>query len=354
MSTSIHPAQELAVESSQVTMPANAGMRQLSGVLTATLRSIRKPRALLETGFHVQMSFAGAVILIVSILGCMMTSVEVPDAAASLAGVAIAIAAILPLIFYTREKGWLYLADATATFLWALFLYSLLNFPVTIAARLGRSISLQDPAFIQLDRLFGIYVPGIESWAENHGLGNLSRQIYSALIPLLEVSVMLPIVARKVRDTQQFLTANVIAFALGLPIFALLPAIGPWYGYHLAARPDETECQALIFLIRNSSTYLYHPPAGIICFPSFHVIWSILCAQALWGFRWLRLPVSVLSLLIILSTMTLGVHYFCDVLAGILVAALAILGAKRIEIAGRIKASSHVGLLVHVGADPCE
>jgi membrane-associated phospholipid phosphatase len=68
--------------------------------------------------------------------------------------------------------------------------------------------------------------------------------------------------------------------------------------------------------------------AGIICFPSFHVIWAILCAAALWGFRPLRIPIALLSGTIVVSTMTTGWHYFSDVLAGVVIAVLAIAIAK--------------------------
>jgi peptidoglycan/LPS O-acetylase OafA/YrhL len=47
---------------------------------------------------------------------------------------------------------------------------------------------------------------------------------------------------------------------------------------------------------------------------------AVLCAQALWGIRLLRIPVAALTGLIIFPTMTTGWHYFCDVLAGIVLA----------------------------------
>jgi membrane-associated phospholipid phosphatase len=53
-------------------------------------------------------------------------------------------------------------------------------------------------------------------------------------------------------------------------------------------------------------------------------MWAILCARALWGFKPLRIPLAALSGMIILSTMTTGWHYFSDVLAGVLLAAVSI------------------------------
>jgi membrane-associated phospholipid phosphatase len=68
-----------------------------------------------------------------------------------------------------------------------------------------------------------------------------------------------------------------------------------------------------------------HPAIyGVVCFPSFHVIWAILCAAALWTYKPLRVPVALVYGLIILSTMTTGWHYFIDVVAGAVVALLSL------------------------------
>jgi membrane-associated phospholipid phosphatase len=144
---------------------------------------------------------------------------------------------------------------------------------------------------------------------------------------MLLLSSFLPGLTGKVKQAQQFLLGNVVAFAVGLPLFALFPAIGPWYGYNFAATPGQAKCQADMFLLRNPAPYLHHA-SGPICFPSFHVMWAILCVQALWVFRPLRVPAAVLSALIIFSTMSTGWHYFSDVLGGIALAAVAIFAAR--------------------------
>jgi len=186
-------------------------------------------------------------------------------------------------------------------------------------------IGLQDLLFAQWDRWLGVHVPDLAAWASTHWLGILANKSYNILFPLMQVAILLPIFTGKVKYAQRFLTTNLVAFALGLPVFAFLPGIDPWFGDHFTATPDLALGQSFVLLaIRHPGPYVYQYPAGAICFPSFHVIWAILCVHALWGFRFLRIPVSLFSALIVFSTLTTGNHYLCDVLAGFVLAAAAI------------------------------
>jgi membrane-associated phospholipid phosphatase len=122
------------------------------------------------------------------------------------------------------------------------------------------------------------------------------------------------------------LLSNLMAFAIGLPLFSLVPAIGPWYIYNTTPSEAQALCQSSFLLMRNHD----FPAASayaVVCFPSFHVIWAILCAAALWTYKPLRVPIALFCGLIILSTMTTGWHYFSDVIAGAAVAVLSIKAA---------------------------
>jgi hypothetical protein len=277
-----------------------------------------------KPGFHLQMAYAGIAGIVACFVGFRLTSVRVPDVGNMWVGLGFTLVTLLPLLLYLRERGMSYVVDSILTIFWALFYYIFLFFATALAARLGMSIGLQDSRFVQLDKLLRVDIPGIITWSSHHWFGQVANKSYPLLFPLMWIAVLLPILVGKVKNTQQFLTANMVAFALGLPLFALLPAIGPWYGYQLAIRPDEAEYQTNMLLLRTPGPYVYHPPTGVVCFPSFHVIWAILCVQALWAIRPLRTPVSIFSVIIILSTMSTGMHYTCDVLGGIPVAIAAI------------------------------
>ena len=59
--------------------------------------------------------------------------------------------------------------------------------------------------------------------------------------------------------------------------------------------------------------------AGVITFPSVHTILALLAIQAWWWHPILRWPVLALNLLVIVTTIPMGGHYYIDLLAGALV-----------------------------------
>jgi membrane-associated phospholipid phosphatase len=57
------------------------------------------------------------------------------------------------------------------------------------------------------------------------------------------------------------------------------------------------------------------------------VVLTVLAAAALWPLRRLRWPVTIWAALIVVSTVTTGIHYTVDVLGGLAIAAVAHRGA---------------------------
>jgi membrane-associated phospholipid phosphatase len=273
------------------------------------------------------MAVAFGAYLIFSIVGCRLTSLQAPEEGHIAIAVIFLIAALQFFPVYLHTKGKIALRDAVLTIPWVMLFWALLPFPVDIAARLGMGIHLKDASLVRVDELWGISVPAIMRWSSQHWIGSLATRTYMLLTPMLLLSAFLPGLTGKVKHSQQFLLANVVAFALGLPFFALVPAIGPWYGYNFSATLGQARCQADLLQLRNPAVYLHHA-SGPICFPSFHVMWAILCVQALWVFRPLRIPSVVLAFLIIFSTMSTGWHYFSDVLGGVALATVSISVAR--------------------------
>ena len=277
--------------------------------------------------FDRRMAYACASLLVVSVVGCRLTSIHT-DVTSRLIAVPVLLAATFSLPGYWHDKGQWVLRDSALTLPWAVLFAVLLPFPLLVAARLR--MPLRDDLFAAIDEHIGVRVPEIVTWASHDWFGRLLNHTYGTLVWMLVASILAPALSRKLDYARGFIEANLIAFAISIPLFALFPAIGPWSHYHFAASASQTMCQNQLMDLRVSPLYtLGSQGAGIICFPSFHVIWAILSARALWGFRLLRIPIMLLSGMIILSTVTTGWHYFADVLGGLIVAVVSMYTVRK-------------------------
>lgn len=288
------------------------------------LRSFTRP------GFNFQMLYGAITLLISSSIGCKLTRVYVPNAASMVLALVVVAAILLPLYIYLREREKPYFANLLVVIFWAIFFAYMFNFPAEIGARIGSRFPLRDAQLARVDRLLGMPIPTIMMWASQNWLGRAASVTYFWLFPFMRTAILLPPLAGRSQGAQKFLIANLVMFVLGIPLFTLLPAIGPWYGYHTPARPDQLASQDTMLFLRTSFSCEFRMPTGIICFPSFHVVWAVLCVYALWSFKLLRIPASALAALIILSTVTTGEHYLLDLAAGALIATASILCAERL------------------------
>jgi membrane-associated phospholipid phosphatase len=269
------------------------------------------------------MALSGAALVAIAVIGCRMASISIPNAALLGPAVLVLVAITLPLPAYWHEKGKTELRDAALTLPWGLFLMVALPCLVGVAGRAGMRFPLRDEGLVRVDAWMGVDVRGILAWANHHWLGVFIDRSYPYLFPMLLAALLLPALTGRTRAAREFLTGNLLAFAIGMPLFALFPAVGPWYGYHFAPNPGQAACERSMMLLRTPGPYSLQP-FGVVCFPSFHVIWALLCVCALWSIRPLRIPAVLLAVLVILSTLTTAWHYFADVVAGFLVAGAAI------------------------------
>lgn len=275
--------------------------------------------------FHFYMAIADAAFPGVTIIGCDLTKIRV-DAAAYGDAFFMAFIMLAVIILYWEDENH---PDAVMSILvipWILLLIPLMIFPMLIAAHIA--LPLQDARLARIDSFFGVNVPAIAAWASRDLLGRLVNHTYSLLAPLIVIAVLLPAISGRLIEARKFLIANLIAIALGVSAFCLVPAVGLWYPR--ACSPDGAQllCEHAFMAIRAPGAYTFTQTVGIICFPSFHVIRALLSVSALWYFKPLRIPAAILATFILVSTLTTGWRYFCDALADILLALMSIACAR--------------------------
>ena len=229
----------------------------------------------------------------------------------------LAVISMVPALLWHDRKDY-EKRDAALMLPWIILLVALIPYLTTLCDRLG--FPLRDNLYARMDRMLGFNVASIVGWTVAHPF--LERTLigsYRLLRPLLIVAAFFPAALGKRKAAERFALSNMIACLIALPLFALVPAIGPWTAYHFTGTPAQQWTEAAMLALRTGG-----PPkaVGLGCLPSYHVMWAIFSASALWPFRFLRLPATVLAVLIVISTVTTGWHYAVDAITGVLVAGL--------------------------------
>jgi len=142
---------------------------------------------------------------------------------------------------------------------------------------------------------------------------------YVMLSPFIIAAVLIPTLSGHSDAARRYVLGIVIAAILTAALSAIWPAAGPWTTQDF--RPTKEQAGVTAYLIRLKSSApvdLDMNDAGIVSFPSFHVVLAILSAVALGTIRRLRAWSWVLAGLICISAITTGWHYGIDILGGII------------------------------------
>ena len=129
---------------------------------------------------------------------------------------------------------------------------------------------------------------------------------------------------------KEYILANIVSGEIAIPLFAALPAVGPWHYYGYTPNAEQERTTRVFFALKSEDWYVLESAnvAGVITFPSFHTILAILSALALWRIPYVRWLAALLACLILVSTVTTGWHYLVDVLAGIAIAAVSVAAVR--------------------------
>jgi hypothetical protein len=199
---------------------------------------------------------------------------------------------------------------------------------------------MQDATLLAIDRAMGLDWAAYLNFVDNRPeLAEWLNCAYGMITwPLFAMPVILAATGRY-RRVEEFTFAFAAALAVTTLLSSLIPAIGTYHqigidpstlkhvdagGYLIAPRdlPPTREGMLRHLELLNLG--------GIVTFPSFHAASAVLFAWALWVVRWMR-PIALLANgAMLVATPLNGGHYFIDVFAGIAIAVLAIVAARRI------------------------
>jgi len=205
---------------------------------------------------------------------------------------------------------------------------------VFIYASISLSFPLIDPWLRSVDQWVGFSPVDVVEWTRKHpGFEHWSTWAYLFIVPETVMGVLVVAFAERRIVLEQF----VFQFMLGIfvcGLFALfLPAWGPIYGYEMTPREWQQPYVDHLAALCSGERYLFSwkETEGLCTFPSFHTTWAI-CLIFLWRKQtmWLSIPMSAMSVMIILSTLTTGSHYIVDLAGGAILAAVCIACSRRV------------------------
>lgn len=206
-----------------------------------------------------------------------------------------------------------------------------------------------DPFFYRIDRqLFGVDVSQLAHWTTGRlpmWFSNALESVYFSLFSALGGTLLLTALLRDARYAAKYVRAIMICYALGLTMFFLLPAKGPYVNSPLSAATFGHESRTIetqeALAARAESLWQHQlkpdvmhvsPEDYFISFPSLHVALPMI---AFWFLRpWKRMARVFLFYFVVLllpSILLLEWHYLIDFLGGLMTAALAIALSERIS-----------------------
>jgi hypothetical protein len=154
---------------------------------------------------------------------------------------------------------------------------------------------------------------------------------YHSMLPQFVLLIVALVTIRAYRALDLMLMAYAMAAALTVAFASAMPALSPVIhlditldmhpnislavGREFAEHAQALRAGTLKIIDLNGAQ-------GLVTFPSFHTVGTILLALGFWNVPWLRWPALALNLLMLMSIPINGSHYLVDVIAGAGVAVL--------------------------------
>ncbi len=185
---------------------------------------------------------------------------------------------------------------------------------------------LIDAYLTAFDKALGFDWLAHVAWVNaNPGAITLLNGVYTSILSAMMVVLGLLVVMRRFDRIRELLLINGALGLLGIVFCTFLPAVGAYAYYSPAVElvgniPSAAGRYHLEHFngVRSGEllSFTYRETIGIITFPSFHTIVPVLL---LWSLRrtWAFWPAFPVSVIMIVSTISIGGHHLADIIAGI-------------------------------------
>lgn len=215
----------------------------------------------------------------------------------------------------------------------------------------ANQLPLWDAKLYQLDLMLGLDWRAYLAFFNDRPLLGLAGTIaYSSLIPQMIVLITVLSFSGRHDAVRRMMLAAIVTGTLTIVMSGLMPAMAMFVhlGLTQADFPNLQPAAAFVHVADmtalRSGTFSVLDISlaeGIVTFPSYHAALGLILLVAGWAHPVLRWPFVALNLLLIAATPIDGGHYFVDVAAGLLIAALCMAAIARLA-AGTISPAQHI------------
>ncbi|WP_092090323.1 phosphatase PAP2 family protein [Bradyrhizobium brasilense] len=203
------------------------------------------------------------------------------------------------------------------------------------AATVGRP--LMDDQLLRADQLIGYDWRAYAGFFAGSGtMVRIVSEFYNSIFYLPNVVILALAIKKDVKTLEKFILAAIISLLLTIGIFALVPATTAWTHLHLS----DTEISSFRNLPLSSDGWIDEliriregslrslrnfQGKGLIAFPSFHCAAALILIWASWNILWLRIPMTLVNLGMILATPIVGGHYVTDLIGGLVITIVSVI-----------------------------
>jgi membrane-associated phospholipid phosphatase len=198
---------------------------------------------------------------------------------------------------------------------------------------------LQDHALDVIDRALGLDWKALLAWMNASPTTHaVLGPIYASLTLQMTTVVLCLAFSGRLVWLRVYTLAFFFAALISIAVSVVLPAAGAWPHYGLTAAdsphilPTVSTSWPVFYGLRDGTfrTLVAVGSEGIITFPSLHAALAVIVVAALWPVPVLRWVFLALNVVMLIATPIDGSHYFVDVLAGVVLAVLCLVGARAI------------------------
>ena len=227
------------------------------------------------------------------------------------------------ILVYRRLRG----GERAYELAWTVAIFMALGTGFTLLSYLGLTLHmpLADAWLVRFDTALGFdWVAGYHFVRDHTLFHRLLLFGYRSLPLQIAITVFaLPLCGMTQRN-REFLWATGLCLLMTVAIAAVLPAESAWVWFHIDEQIAPGPLSDFMAMRKGALTMLdLDQLRGLVTFPSFHTSAAVLLAWAARRTRFAPLSLAV-NALMIASTPSEGGHYLADVIAGAVVAVLAI------------------------------